>query len=124
MRAHGLTASTLLRPENRERAVAVLDELLDEARKDSDAALEYALSLPKAIPGMRLFCLYPLFFSAATLALLRGNAEVFEPSPVKLNRERIMQIMRMTQERVDFDDSLRSLYAACVRGEELEATVT
>ncbi|MGA9523952.1 MAG: phytoene/squalene synthase family protein [Myxococcaceae bacterium] len=122
MSAHGLTASTLLLPENRERAVAVLDELLDEARKDSDAALEYALTLPKDIPGMRLFCLYPLFFSAATLALLRGNANVFEPAPVKLGRERIVQIMLMTQERVESDDALRALYAACVRGADLERT--
>ena len=120
MRAHGLTADTLLRPEYRERAVAVLDELLDEARKDSDIALEYALALPKDVPGMRLFCLYPLFFSAATLALLRGNANVFEPAPVKLARERIFQIMHLTHERVDSDDALRELYGACMRGDALE----
>ncbi len=119
MSAQGLTADTLLVPENRERAVAVLDAMLDEARKDADAALEYALALPKDLPGMRLFCLYPLFFSAATLALLRGNEKVFEPAPVKLGREKIQQIMLLTQDRVESDDALRALYVACVRGVDL-----
>ena len=62
----GSTANTLLRPEHRERAVAVLDALLDEARKDSDTALEYALALPKEVPACRLFCL-SVALSAATL---------------------------------------------------------
>jgi farnesyl-diphosphate farnesyltransferase len=113
--AYGLTAQTLLLPENRQRAVALLDELVEVAQQEADTALEYSLALPRDVPGMRLFCLWPLFFSVATLSALRGNAQVFEPAPVKIGRDEVQRIMLMTSERVGSDDALRALYAECVR---------
>ncbi len=123
MAAHGLTAQTLLLPENRQRAVALLDELVDVAQQEADTALEYTLALPRDVPGMRLFCLWPLFFAVVTLSELRGNAQVFEPAPVKIGRDLVQRIMLMTSERVGSDDALRALYAECVRGGGQERTV-
>lgn len=122
MGAHGLTAQTLLLPENRAAAVRVLDELVAETRKDADTALEYSLLLPREVPGIRLFCLWPLLFSVSTLGALRGNAQVFEPAPVKISREQVVEIMVAAQEQVASDEALRALYDACAGGSALKRT--
>ncbi len=116
MEAHGLTPATLLLPENRSRAVALLDELVAAARREADSALEYSLTLPSSEPGLRLFCLWPLFFAALTLATLKGNAKVFDPAPVKIGRDGVAKVMVATQERVADERALRELYADCFAG--------
>ncbi|HZH02953.1 MAG TPA: phytoene/squalene synthase family protein [Myxococcaceae bacterium] len=113
MAAHGLTPQTLLLSENRQRAVALLNELVAVARQEADTALEYSLSLPEEEPGLRLFCLWPLFFAVLTLSTLQGNAAVFEPAPVKIGRDAVTRVMVMTQERVGSNADLRQLYAEC-----------
>jgi farnesyl-diphosphate farnesyltransferase len=113
MAAHGLTAATLCQNQNRERAVALLDELIQVAREDADTAFEYSLALPSDVPGLRLFCLWPLFFAVKTLAELKGNPAVFEPTPVKISRDAVARIMMSTQERVASDAALRELYREC-----------
>lgn len=107
---HGLTAQTLLEPARRAQAVAALDELVALALRETRPALEYSLALPAELPGLRLFCLWPLFFAVLTLATLRGNPAVFEPAPVKISREQVMQVMVLTRERVADDAALRSLF--------------
>ncbi|RKI51537.1 squalene/phytoene synthase family protein [Corallococcus sp. AB049A] len=111
MAAHGLTPATLALPSLRGRAMALMDELVSVARRELDVALEYSLALPVEEPGLRLFCLYPLFFAAATLDAVEGNPAVFEPEPVKIPRETVATLMRLTQERVGSNEALRALYA-------------
>ncbi|WP_223643518.1 phytoene/squalene synthase family protein [Corallococcus sp. EGB] len=113
MAAHGLTPATLVLPSLRARAVALMDELVAVTRRELDVALEYSLALPAEEPGLRLFCLYPLFFAAATLNAVEGNPAVLDPEPVKIRRETVEMLMRLTQERVGSDDDLRALYARC-----------
>ncbi|MFP2899274.1 phytoene/squalene synthase family protein [Corallococcus sp. 4LFB] len=115
MAAHGLTPATLALPSLRSRAVALMDELVEVARRELAVALEYSLALPREEPGLRLFCLYPLFFAVATLDAVEGNPAVLEPAPVKIRRETVEALMRLTQERVDSDEALRALYARCAR---------
>lgn len=107
---HGLTPRTLLEPARRPQAVAMLDELLALASRETVPALEYSLALPTEQPGLRLFCLWPLFFAVLTLGTLRGNPAVFGPEPVKISREQVMQVMVQTRERVADDQALRSLF--------------
>ncbi|AFE08434.1 Phytoene synthase [Corallococcus coralloides DSM 2259] len=116
MAAHGLTPATLALPSLRANAVALLDELVAVARRELDVALEYSLALPVEEPGLRLFCLYPLFFAAATLDVVEGNPAVFEPEPVKIPRETVAMLMQLTQERVGSDEALRALHASVSRG--------
>ena len=113
MDAHGVTPETLLLPALRVNAVALLDELVRAARVEADAALEYSLALPAEEPELRLFCLWPLFFSVATLGTLSGNPAVFEPEPVKISRATVQQIMAETRARVTSDEGLRALYLRC-----------
>jgi farnesyl-diphosphate farnesyltransferase len=116
MAKHGLTPANLLLPEKRLAAVALLDDLVAVARHECDVAFEYSLILPRSEPGLRLFCLWPLLFALRTLAVLAHNPGVFEPAPVKIDRETVMRIMVLTRESVADDRALESLYAECARG--------
>ncbi|MCP3061313.1 squalene/phytoene synthase family protein [Myxococcus sp. K38C18041901] len=115
MALHGLEHATLALPSHRERAMALHSELVVVARRALDEALDYTLTIPTDEPGIRLFCLYPLFFAVKTLQLVDGNPAVFDPAPVKLGREEVMRLMRLTQERVASDAALRALFAECSR---------
>ncbi|RKH20262.1 squalene/phytoene synthase family protein [Corallococcus praedator] len=118
MAAHGLSPETLTRPADRARAVALMHELVAVARRELDVALEYSLALPPEEPGLRLFCLYPLFFAVMTLNAVEGNPAVFDPEPVKMRRESVGLLMQLTQERVASDAALRALYAECSRASQ------
>ncbi|AKF85640.1 hypothetical protein MFUL124B02_14115 [Myxococcus fulvus 124B02] len=115
MALHGLEPATLTRPELRAQAMALHSELVVIARRALDEALEYTLALPQSEPGLRLFCLYPLFFAVKTLNLVDGNPAVFDATPLKLSREVVLRLMLLTQERVASDSALRALYAECSR---------
>lgn len=113
MAKHGLTPETLLRPELRRQAVAFFDELIEVARRDADVALEYALTIPPEEQGIRLFCLWPLFFSVLTLRELTGNPAVLEPTPVKIGRDAVQRVMTVTRSMVRSDEQLRAYYHLC-----------
>ncbi|RKH30143.1 squalene/phytoene synthase family protein [Corallococcus sicarius] len=115
MAAHGLEPATLVLPGHRAQAVALMDELVAVARGELDVALEYSLALPTEEPGLRLFCLYPLFFAVLTLNAVEGNPAVFDPAPVKIGRDAVRSLMLLTQERVSSDAALRALHAECSR---------
>ncbi|HEY1548480.1 MAG TPA: squalene/phytoene synthase family protein [Kofleriaceae bacterium] len=108
--AHGLNVRTLALPEKRQQAVALLDELVGVARQEIDRAFEYTLALPESETGLRLFCLWPLFFAVLTLQMLEHNPAVLEPAPVKLTRETIKCVMVATQQNVTSDVALRAMY--------------
>ena len=110
MAKHGLSTQTLLEAGRRTQAVALLNELIAVARRELDVALDYTLALPADQPGIRLFCLWPLFMAMLTLRELDGNPEVFEPRPVKISRDAVQQVMSLTRELVDRDEELRALY--------------
>ncbi len=116
MARHGLSPGTLVLPERREDAVALLDDLIAVARHECDVSFEYSLLLPPSEPGLRLFCLWPLLFALRTLGALVHNPAVFEPAPVKIDRETVMRIMVLTRESVTDDPALNALYAECARG--------
>lgn len=116
MEKHGLSPGTLVAPEKRDAAVALLDDLVAVARNECDVAFEYSLLLPRSEPGLRLFCLWPLLFALRTLAMLAHNPAVFEPTPVKIDRDTVMRIMVLTRESVTDDRALEALYTECARG--------
>jgi farnesyl-diphosphate farnesyltransferase len=116
MAAHGLEPALLASTAHRARAVALMGDLVAVSRESLAEGLEYALALPTEEPPLRLFCLYPLFFSVMTLNLVEDNPAVFEPRPVKLRRETVGTLMRLIQERVSSDAALRELFATCSEG--------
>jgi len=48
--------------------------------------------------------------------MLAHNPAVFEPAPVKIDRDTVMRIMVLTRESVTDDRALEALYTECARG--------
>jgi farnesyl-diphosphate farnesyltransferase len=113
MEKHGLTAETLIRPDHRRDAVAFFDELIQVARHEADVALEYSLGIPADLQGIRLFCLWPLFFAVLTLRELEGNPAVLEPTPIKIHRGAVQRVMTITRSLASDDEELRRFYQLC-----------
>jgi farnesyl-diphosphate farnesyltransferase len=113
MAKHGLSAETLLLPERRREAVALFDELIAVARREADVALEYTLTIPPEEQGIRLFCLWPLFFAVLTLRELEGNPAVLEPTPIKIRRDTVQRVMAVTRSIAASDEDLRAFYRTC-----------
>jgi farnesyl-diphosphate farnesyltransferase len=113
---HGLTVQTLLSHDNRPAALELLDELLAVAHREVETSFEYILLVPPEEKGIRLFCLWPLFFAVLTLRALRGNPEVFSGPPVKISRAAVKQVMVFTRALVDKDWALRVAFRTYTAG--------
>lgn len=77
-------------------AVAALDMLCAKAAEHLEAAVGYVEGIPEREKGIRIFCMLPLFFAARTLALSRGNHEVFEHE-VKMTRPEVLKVTAKTR---------------------------
>lgn len=91
---YGLSYSNICSSENREKALAVLQEQIRDARGYIDAAMQYILLLPEKALRVRMFCLIPLFMAIESYAKCVGNADVFVPGKkVKISREEVGDIV-------------------------------
>jgi farnesyl-diphosphate farnesyltransferase len=94
MARHGLTAGTILKPENVAASLAVMDDLVDEHWGYLETALGYLMMLPMSQLRLRIFCAIPLFMAVATVRRCEGNAAVFlGPRPVKIPRRQARAIL-------------------------------
>jgi 2-polyprenyl-6-methoxyphenol hydroxylase-like FAD-dependent oxidoreductase/phytoene/squalene synthetase len=115
----GLDITSLTEPAARARAHAAVAPLFDRAEAHLDRALRYALAVPAAQTGIRMFCLLPLFMAARTLVVARGNDAMFVPgAPVKISREEVGAIIADCLRHAGDDDALRARYAALRSCEE------
>jgi farnesyl-diphosphate farnesyltransferase len=121
MARHGLTADTLLAHDHRAAALELLDELLAVAHREAETSFEYILLLPSEERGIRLFCLWPLFFAVLTLRELRGNPEVFSGPAVKISRAAVKRVMVFTRALADKDWALRVAFRTYTSGLPLPA---
>lgn len=118
--AVGLDIENLTAPENRRRAHAAVAPLFDLARERLDGALRYALAIPKAEIGIRLFCLLPLWMAARTLVMARGNDAMFVAGePVKIRRDEVEALIQECLTYVSDDAALETRYAALYREDPL-----
>ncbi len=69
--------------------------LAQKAERHLDYGLEYISAFPRRLHQVRLANIWPLLFAIKTLALSRDNVEVVR-SEVKITRDDVKQIMRMT----------------------------
>lgn len=116
MARHGLTADSLLAHDQRAAALELLDELLAVAHREVETSFQYILLLPAEEKGIRLFCLWPLFFAVLTLRELRGNPEVFSGPTVKISRAAVKRVMVFTRALVDKDWALRVAFRTYTAG--------
>ncbi len=91
----GLTRDSLFARENAERALKVINILADKAETHLQYGLEYITTIPQSYHGIRLACMWPLFFAKKTVALSRDNMNVIL-NGAKISRTDVMSIVRKT----------------------------
>ena len=111
----GLDLRDLLEVEQRERAHAAIAPVFAMARDRLDGALRYALAVPPSHPGVRVFCLLPLWMAARTLVLADGNDAVFDPdADVKISRAEVealtTEVTRFVADDAALVDRYRQLW--------------
>ena len=73
----------------------ILTPLVEKASTDLDDAVRYVRILPRRMWRARLFCIYPLVFARASLALLANNLDrivLGEPGP-RITRGQVRRLM-------------------------------
>lgn len=68
-----LTRETIFEKENAEQAQRLFYELIENAVRHLDRALDYILLIPKRETRIRLFCMLPLFWAMRTLQKIQEN---------------------------------------------------
>jgi farnesyl-diphosphate farnesyltransferase len=116
-RRHGLTAGTALLPENADRALAAMSELLEDHWRYLSTALKYLTLLPAMQLRVRMFCSIPLFMAVATLRRCEGNPAVFTgPRPVKIPGRQVRGIVMRSLSLGGCNDYLQSWFRRWRRG--------
>lgn len=73
LKKYRLTRESIFEKENAEQAQRLFNELIENAVKHLDRALDYILLIPKRETRIRLFCMLPLFWAMRTLQKIQEN---------------------------------------------------
>lgn len=73
LQKYRLTRESIFEKENAEQAQRLFSELIENAIKHLDRALDYILIIPKRETRIRLFCMLPLFWAMRTLQKIQEN---------------------------------------------------
>jgi farnesyl-diphosphate farnesyltransferase len=95
MNGEGISREQFFLSEFEDKALAVINRLIDKAEKHLKYGLDYISAFPFWLHRVRLSCIWPLFFAIKTLAVSRDNPEVIR-SEVKISRNDVFDIMRST----------------------------
>jgi farnesyl-diphosphate farnesyltransferase len=94
LRARGSSHGTILHGDWRSRNREALDALLALARDDLRKSLDYINAIPKMAVQIRLFCLLPVLFAAATLREIeRSTAMLQSGGGVKISRSEVRSLI-------------------------------
>ena len=93
-------------------------QLFAKARGHLEEALEYSCLLPRLQRRLRLFCLWPLFMAAETLALLAQGPDPLSGAPrLKISRARVARILLRTRLIYPSNTLLRAYFRTALRGD-------
>ncbi len=91
----GISEAELSNPENKERALSALSEMLDDLSSHVDALKKYYLALPDQLKGYKKFFAVNNALGLATIEKLRDNPDVFYgDKPVKVSKLTFLNIIR------------------------------
>lgn len=115
MQRYRVNYRTLLEPENRAAAMAVLREEIRDATQYLRAGMQYVMALPKEQIGVRMFCLIPLFMAIESYIACINNSDVFEKEKtVKITREQVGEIVAKSGLWGASNELLMKWYVACM----------
>jgi farnesyl-diphosphate farnesyltransferase len=110
-RDEGFEPEELLLSEHRAAALRVVARVAGHAALHLREALEYTLLLPREQPGMRLFCLLPLWMAIETLSEATGNPAALIPEQkVKISRDTVARIISECGRLCADDAALRARF--------------
>jgi farnesyl-diphosphate farnesyltransferase len=92
----GLAPAELFDEKNLDRAMQVVDMLVEKAERHLAHGMGFITAFPRREHRVRLACMWPLFFAAKTLAISRGDTRVLL-AEAKIGRDNVRKIMRDTK---------------------------
>jgi farnesyl-diphosphate farnesyltransferase len=92
---YGLSHEEFFNSPNKDKALSVIDLLVDKARRHLKNGLTYITMLPRKQLRIRLSCAWPLLFAVKTLALSSNNTEVLT-SEAKITRRQVKNIVLLS----------------------------
>ncbi|MGH7727987.1 MAG: phytoene/squalene synthase family protein [Vulcanimicrobiaceae bacterium] len=94
LRARGSSHATMLEGDWRAQNREALRALVELARSDLAAAVEYLGAIPKMAMHIRLFCLLPILFAAATLREIEQSTAMLQSGGgVKISRTEVRSLI-------------------------------
>ncbi|KAA3615026.1 MAG: squalene/phytoene synthase family protein [Calditrichaeota bacterium] len=85
-----LNRKTIFEKQNADKAEQLFNELIQNAVKHLDKAIDYILLLPKEERGIRMFCMLPVFWAMRTLQKIQENTlALLGHEKVKVSRKMI-----------------------------------
>lgn len=89
-----LNYESILKAENRGKAMKVLREEIDDALQYIYAGMYYVMSLPSGALRVRMFCLIPLFMAIESYIKCIDNRDIFDSGKtVKIDRMQVQDIV-------------------------------
>ena len=106
-----LTRSTIFEKENADRVQRLFNELIRNAVKHLDQALDYIILIPKEEARIRLFCMLPLFWAMRTLQKIQENTlALLDSEKVKIPRRIIRKEFYMALVTMNSNRLMRRHY--------------
>ncbi len=105
----GLSPESFFDIARRQQALAVIDLLIEKAKRHLNNGLTYITLLPRGERQIRLSCIWPLLFAVKTLALSRNNHSVLE-SETKMTRNQVKNIVLISNALFWSNSALRFYY--------------
>ena len=94
----GLTVEEFSEGHDMEKSFLVLGRILNKTMGHLEDALKFTLAIPSNAPRIRLFCVWPLWMAAETVAVLNNNKALLQSDdPVKITRATVRRILRRTR---------------------------
>lgn len=73
LQKYKLNRQTIFEKQNADKAQELFNELIQNAVKHLDKALDYIMLIPKEERGIRMFCMLPVFWAMRTLQKIQEN---------------------------------------------------
>jgi len=106
---NGLTREAFFDNKKGDKALSVINLVIEKAKRHLDNGLIYITQLPRNERRIRLACIWPLLFAVKTLALSRNNLDVVT-SETKMTRPQVKNIVLVSSLLYWSNTALKNYY--------------